>query len=76
MDVWTVRAEAERQQALDGIPIVVTSGVDDVRREVESLQADAVPSKPFELDEAFRVIRDLVKPHSEPCKPRSPSFSW
>ena len=33
MDGWAFRFEAERQQALGEIPIIVTSGSADVRRE-------------------------------------------
>ena len=35
MDGWAFRLEAERQQALGEIPIIVTSGSADVRREAE-----------------------------------------
>ena len=60
MDGWAFRFEAERQQALGGIPIVVTSGSADVRREAEKLKAAAALAKPFELDELVMVIQDLV----------------
>ena len=61
MDGWAFRFEAERQQALGEIPIIVTSGSADVRREAEKLQAAAALAKPFELDELVRIIQDLVK---------------
>jgi CheY-like chemotaxis protein len=65
MDGWTFRAEADRQQALDGIPIVVTSAAADVRREAEKLQAAASLAKPFELDDLVRLIQELVSAKSE-----------
>ena len=61
MDGWAFRFEAERQQALGEIPIIVTSGSADVRREAEKLQAAAALAKPFELDELVRLIQELVK---------------
>jgi DNA-binding response OmpR family regulator len=60
MDGWSFRAEADRQHALDGIPIIVTSGAADVRREAEKLQAAAALAKPFELDDLIRMIQGLV----------------
>jgi len=61
MDGWSFRYEAERQQALGEIPIVVTSGSADVRREAEKLKAAASLAKPFELDDLVTIIQDLVE---------------
>jgi two-component system, chemotaxis family, chemotaxis protein CheY len=61
MDGWAFRFEAERQQALGEIPIVITSGSADVQREAEKLKAAAALAKPFELDDLVRIIRDLLE---------------
>jgi two-component system, chemotaxis family, chemotaxis protein CheY len=65
MDGWSFRAEADRQHALEDIPIVVTSGVANARREAEKLQAAAALSKPFELDELVRIVQGLVAPEGQ-----------
>jgi CheY-like chemotaxis protein len=65
MDGWAFRFEAERQQALGAIPIIVTSGASDIRREAEKLKAAAALAKPFELDELVRIIQDLVQNRDE-----------
>jgi len=61
MDGWAFRFEAERQQALGEIPIIVTSGSADVSREAEKLKAAASLAKPFELDDLVRIIQELVE---------------
>ena len=69
MDGWTFRAEADRQHALEGIPIVVTSGSADIRREAEKLQAAAALAKPFELDELLETIQGLVDKRRSQVQP-------
>jgi CheY-like chemotaxis protein len=60
MDGWAFRAEADRQNALQGIPIIVTSGSANIRREAERLRAAAALAKPFELDELVHIIQHLL----------------
>jgi two-component system OmpR family response regulator len=60
MDGWTFTHEAQRQSMLDGIPIIITSGLADTRREAEKLQAAAVLPKPIDVDELVGVIEGLV----------------
>src|SRR5215212_1455406 len=61
MDGWSFRAEADRQGALEGIPIVVTSGLANAQREAEKLQAAAALSKPFDLDELVGIVQGLLE---------------
>lgn len=69
MDGWSFRAEADRQRALEGIPIVITSGAADIRLEAERLQAAAALAKPFELDQLVEIIRDLVADEQAEAEP-------
>jgi two-component system, chemotaxis family, chemotaxis protein CheY len=71
MDGWAFRAEADRQHALENVPIVVTSGAADVRREAEKLQAAAFLAKPFELNDLVATINGLVEQRSGGA-PRKP----
>jgi DNA-binding response OmpR family regulator len=63
MDGSAFCAEAERQHALVGIPIVVTSASRKVLRDAQKLGAAAL-AKPFDLDELIRTIQELVDPDS------------
>jgi CheY-like chemotaxis protein len=72
MDGWTFRLEAERQHALEGIPIVVTSGAADVRQEADKLKAAAALAKPFDLDELVRIIQELTDGKAGSVRPSHP----
>ena len=50
MNGWEFRAEADRQQALENIPVVLTSARMDPGREIIRLKAAAALPKPFDLD--------------------------
>ena len=60
-DGCAFRAEADRQDTLQGIPIIVASGAANVAQEAQKLKAAAALAKPFELDELVQAIQDVVK---------------
>jgi len=60
MDGWEFVAEAERQNAIRGIPLVIMSARMDPRTEVMKLGADAALAKPIDLDELQAVLDALT----------------
>jgi DNA-binding response OmpR family regulator len=60
MDGWTFRREADRQRTLEGIPVILISGVADVQREAETMQAAAAFGKPFDPDVLVQTICTLL----------------
>jgi CheY-like chemotaxis protein len=60
MDGWEFVAEAERQNAIQGIPLVIMSARMDPRTEVMKLGADAALAKPIDLDELQAVLDALT----------------
>jgi DNA-binding response OmpR family regulator len=60
MDAWEFRVEADRQRALRGVPVVITSARMDPRSEMSTLRADAALAKPFDLDELEALLHELT----------------
>ena len=60
MDGWEFRAEADRQRAMRGVPLVITSARMDPSSELTKLRADAALGKPFDLDELDAVLEELT----------------
>jgi CheY-like chemotaxis protein len=61
MDGWTFRAEQQRDPRLASIPTIVLSaslGADS--REAEELAADAMLSKPFDLDRLVEAVERVA----------------
>jgi DNA-binding response OmpR family regulator len=61
MDAWAFRVEADRQRALHGVPVVITSARMNPHSEMTTLKADAALAKPFDLDELEKVLDGLTE---------------
>ena len=68
LDGWTLRQKLLRTPGLDRIPVVVVSGVGDLNQEDRDLQAAAVLTKPFDLDQLAGVLSNLGL-HAIPSSP-------
>ena len=51
MDGWTLSRELRKEARTRHIPLVVLSGVHDIRRKALSLPVDGVIAKPFEYED-------------------------
>jgi CheY-like chemotaxis protein len=51
MDGWTLSRELRTRAETRDIPLVVISGVHDIRRKVDALPVDGVVPKPFEYED-------------------------
>jgi DNA-binding response OmpR family regulator len=59
MDGWQCARELRAKYG-NTIPIVVVTAAEDARARGAAIGADAVLSKPFELDELLRLVRFYV----------------
>lgn len=61
MDGWTFRERLRRlDPPINRVPIVVVSGVTDLKEQARALGARAAIAKPFDLDEVVRTVRRIL----------------
>ena len=61
MDGWQFLAERRKDPMLSDIPIIVVTGVSDVRRRQRELGDVTVLGKPFHFDELIRELRRALE---------------
>jgi CheY-like chemotaxis protein len=62
MDGWAFRREQRRDPKLAGIPVIVTSVVDE--RHTHDLAAQGVFAKPLDFDSIIARVRELCVPEA------------
>jgi DNA-binding response OmpR family regulator len=73
---WDVLTFLQLHPALHRIPVVLcTAAVDELQRRREWLQAHGIPTltKPFELDELYTLVHDLIVRHEAATPAAAPA---
>ncbi len=60
MDGWTFRAQQRQRLDVADVPVVVLSGAHESRMRARELDAAAVLTKPFHLDEIVATVRRII----------------
>ena len=56
MDGWELRSELLKDPAMKDVPVVLLSGIADIKEEARSLQAKDYVTKPIDLEKLYRLV--------------------
>jgi len=62
MDGWAFRARQRQVDELAGVPVVVTSAANNLRRHQRLLEPCILLAKPFELDDLIGAVESCATP--------------